>query len=84
MHDARLRGAHDLRLGGAQRLERGVTVAGGDRLLDLAHERAHAAAARLVDLRALGDLARHLLGRFRVGHGYPRTPIGSERLETLS
>ena len=43
-----------------------------DRFLDLANERAHAAAARAIDRGAFRDLAGHLLGRRGVGHGCPR------------
>ena len=51
VNHALLRGPHELRLSSLQRGGGGALVAGGDRLLDLAQEGTHAAAARLVHPR---------------------------------
>src|SRR5208337_4931068 len=60
VNDALLRRAGQARLGLAQRLDGGLRVLGGDRLLDLADIGAHLAAARLVD----GGPAAGLAGGF--------------------
>ena len=62
--DALLGRAHENRLGGAQGAGGSGLVAGGQRLLDLAHVALSAArASGLVDLGALDHLASGFLGR---------------------
>src|SRR5262245_41895579 len=68
VHDAFLGGAHEDRLGLLEGGEGVLAVARRDRFLDLADERAHARAARLVDLGAAHDLARGLLGGLGIRH----------------
>src|ERR1700730_14602128 len=68
VNDVALRCAHQLGLGVRHRLERRVTVAALDRLLDGANGAAHLGAARLVDHGAAGNLAGRLLGGSGIGH----------------
>jgi hypothetical protein len=73
MNDVALRGLHQFRLGAGHRLQRGIAIAALDRLFDGADRAAHLGAARLIDNRAAGNLARRLLGGSCVGHAlkYP-------------
>src|SRR5262245_20691635 len=68
VHHALLRRPHDDRLRFLQGRKRGLTVAAGDRLFDLAQIGAHPRSARLVDVGAARDLARGLLGGFGIRH----------------
>src|SRR5215213_825470 len=68
MDHALLRGAHDLRLGGLERGESRPLIAGGDRLLDLAHRGTHARTARGIDFSPARDDARGFAGGRSVGH----------------
>ena len=54
--------AVDLGLGSLESGEGGCVITSGDRFLDLANERAHAATTRLVDRGAGSNLAGRLLG----------------------
>src|SRR6185436_13290883 len=69
MHDALLRGAHDLGLRCLECCCCCYLVAGRDRLLDVAHGRAHARAARGVDFGAARDHACGFAGGGSIGHG---------------
>ena len=75
VNDLALRGPHELRFSARHRLQRRVTIAALDRLLDGSHRTAHRRAARLVDDGAAGNLARRLFGGSGIGHvlNYPST-----------
>jgi hypothetical protein len=69
VNDVALRCLHELRFCVRHCLQRCSTVAALDRLFDSANCAAHLGAARLVDNRAAGNLARRLLGGRSIGHG---------------
>src|SRR5882762_9563017 len=68
VHHALGDGAHQLGLGLHEGVLGGRSVAGGQRLVELAQEGAHARAAGGVDFGSAGDLADRLLGAGRIGH----------------
>jgi hypothetical protein len=72
MDDPLLRSAHDQGLGLVQGGIGGTTIPPSDRLLHLADESSHLAAAVSIDRRASRDFADGLLGRSRIRHVVPR------------
>src|SRR5665648_592132 len=68
VEQALLRRPHHQRLGFLQRGLGGVLIAGGDRLLDLAHGTAHAAPPGLVLDGTADGLANGFLRRLSIGH----------------
>ena len=77
VNDVALRGLHQFRFRVLHRLERRLSIAALDRLLDGADRAAHLGATRLVDDGAAGNLAGRLFGGSGIGHvlNYPSAVV---------